>query len=72
MRGVGILTLPALDEVAVKLVVELVNEPSMVNRLPEPEYYDCGGVKIRKIKLYPFEASAPDKIIAVLRLISQP
>lgn len=72
VRGVGILMLPALDEVAVKLVVELVNEPSMVDRLPEPEYYDCGGVKIRKIQLYPFEASAPDKIIAALRLISQP
>lgn len=70
VRGVGILTLPALDETVLKLVVELVKEPSEVERLPEPEYYDCSGIKIRKIKLYPFEASAPDKIMAALRLIS--
>ena len=69
VRGVGILTLPALDQVIVKLVVELVREPSEVERLPEPGYYDCGGIKIRKIRLYPFEASAPDKIIAALRLL---
>lgn len=69
VRGVGILKYPALDTVEVKLMVELVTSPQQIERLPEPEFWIFERQPIRKIKLFAFEASAPDKIIAALALI---
>lgn len=69
VRGVGILKLPALDNVVVKLVVQLVQDPSEVERLPQPSFYTANKIAVPSIKLYPFEASAPDKIIAALHLL---
>ena len=37
-----------------------------MERLPEPAFYEIGGIKIPLLKLYPFEASAPDKLVIKL------
>ncbi len=63
VRGVGICEFSHLESIKVSLVVELVKTPKEVERLPRPEFYDLGGVKIPLMKLYPFEASAGDKIV---------
>lgn len=65
VRGIGIIKMPYETKKTVDLVVELVNNPNEIERLPEVEYYELGGVKIRKIKLWAFEASAVEKIILV-------
>ena len=69
VRGVGILTLPVVESCRISLVVNLVREPEEVERLPEQSFYDLGGVKIPQISLWPFEASAPDKVLAALSLL---
>lgn len=69
VRGVGILTLPVVESCRINLVVNLVREAEDVERLPEPSFYELGGVKIPQINLWPFEASAPDKVLAALSLL---
>lgn len=69
VRGVGILTLPVVESCRINLVINLVREAEDVERLPEPSFYELGGVKIPQINLWPFEASAPDKVLAALSLL---
>ena len=64
VRGVGICKFPYLSSAKVKLAVKLVSSFSDVERLPEPETASFLGVEIPQINLYPFEPSAPDKILA--------
>lgn len=66
VRGVGICKLPALDFCKVKLVVELVKGYQDMERLPKPQFYEIGGIKIPLLKLWPFEVSAPDKLVIKL------
>ncbi len=61
VRGVGIVETPALGEVVVKLVVDLV-PPDDVERMPEPQYTELCGIKTACVKLTPFENSTPVKI----------
>ena len=64
VRGVGICKFPYLSSARVKLVVQLVSSLSEIERLPAPEQIDFLGVKVPLVKLWPFEASAPDKILS--------
>jgi serine kinase of HPr protein (carbohydrate metabolism regulator) len=65
--GVGLLKgLKVLHEAPLALVVELV-EPHFIERLPLPNHFTLDDVHILKIKLAPFEASAPAKIHAILK-----
>lgn len=66
VRGVGILNFPTEETVNIKLAVQLVKTFTDVERLPQPEFYNFAGLSIPMLKLYPFEASAPSKIIAAL------
>lgn len=66
VRGVGIINLPTEETVNIKLAVQLVKTFTEVERLPQPEFYNLAGLNIPLLKLYPFEASAPSKIIAAL------
>lgn len=66
VRGVGICKFPHQPFCEVKLAVELVKSWSAVERLPAAQTYDIGGVKIPLLRLFPFEASAPDKIVIKL------
>lgn len=67
VRGVGILQLPYVKQTELDLVVELVEDLSEIERLPEPQSWEYEGVKLPLIKLFGFEVSAADKIIATLR-----
>ncbi len=70
VRGVGIAKFPFIDKTIVSGVVELVANPKEIERLPEAEYYTYGKIKLPKLRLYPFEASAADKVIVFLEQIS--
>lgn len=60
-RGVGILKLPYADDVAVRLAVKLTAREA-VERLPEPQFFDCLGFKLPLLCLHGFDASATAKI----------
>jgi len=66
-RGVGILEMPFERDVPVALYVDLDARPE---RLPDPEESRMvAGVRLPTIALVAFEASAPLKVEAALRLI---
>lgn len=60
-RGIGILQLPYLTNVPVWLAVKLVI-PNAVERMPEPEFFDCLDKKVPLLLLNAFEHSTPAKI----------
>lgn len=68
VRGIGILTIPALKRTALSLVVDLV-APDEVDRLPEPNTAAIEGIALPRILLDPFAASALAKLrLAVAQL----
>ena len=64
VRGVGIVPAGALDLARVVLAVELASEP--VERLPEPALKTVEGVVLPLLRLDPREASASEKVAAVI------
>lgn len=62
VRGLGIISKNYCDEAEIKLVVELVSDRLKIERLPEKEYVELENIKIKKIKVYPFEGSSVYKI----------
>jgi len=71
-RGVGIVKL-SRDQVvaraAVALLADLTSREN-IERLPEPESESLLGVKLPRLVLAPFEASAPAKLQLALRRIA--
>lgn len=65
-RGVGILTLPYAEHVPLKLAVSLVARDK-VERLPDAQFFDCLGVKLPLLSLYPFDESSCAKIRLALQ-----
>ena len=68
VRGVGIVKIPSVVA-DLSLAVRLVEKRELVERFPESETYEFGGVKIPQISLYAFDASTPSKILAVLTML---
>ena len=68
VRGVGLVKFDAQKSTTVKLVVELVKESSQIERLPDKDFFEYENVKVKKIQLCAFEASAVDKVILALSL----
>lgn len=66
VRGVGVIKFPFETNVKVALAIELVKSRDEIERLPDDEFYEIENIKIPLIKLYAFEPSAPDKVIAAL------
>ncbi len=66
VRGIGIVNMPFAENAEVKLAVELVSEPKKAERMPAAQEYQILGCSVPLIKLYPFEASAPDKVVIKL------
>lgn len=62
VRNIGIIKKKYLPETKIFLAVELVENREQIERLPEKEYWEYEKIKIKKIKIYPFDASAPYKI----------
>jgi serine kinase of HPr protein (carbohydrate metabolism regulator) len=61
VRGLGIVPVPTVPEAPVTLAVELVNA-AQVERLPEPDWAVFLGLRVRRITLWPFAASAAAKL----------
>lgn len=61
VRGLGIVRLPHRDRVPVALVVDLVM-PKDIERLPEPAMTAFLGIRVPRIALAAFEASAAAKV----------
>lgn len=63
VRGVGIVEVKWTQDADLVLVVDLV-APGEVERMPAHETVDILGVPVRRLRLAPFEASAPIKLAA--------
>ena len=61
IRGLGIVPVETEPQGVVALAVELVR-PEEVERMPEPDWAEFLGIRVRRIKLAPFEASAVAKL----------
>ncbi|WP_420470454.1 HPr kinase/phosphorylase [Brevundimonas sp. FT23042] len=64
VRGVGIMPARELEIAPVLLAVTLTHEP--VERLPEPETVVISGVRLPVLRLDPREASAGEKVAAMM------
>ncbi len=64
IRGVGIAHFPFLAHTEICLCVDLIDNLSDIDRLPNPEKINLQGVSIDRLVVYPFESSATYKIIA--------
>lgn len=70
VRGLGIIDFPYQAQVKIDLFVELVKDVSMVERLPQDDFVILEGISVRRIKLFAFENSAPDKVALALQYFS--
>jgi serine kinase of HPr protein (carbohydrate metabolism regulator) len=66
VRGLGIMSVPAVAEARVDLVIDLVSSAA-VARLPEPEIAEFLGVKLPLLRLHALEPSAPAKVRLAVR-----
>ena len=64
VRGIGILTMPHVEDVPVALLVRL---DRTLERMPERRMRNVAGVDVREVAIDPFEASAPIKVELALR-----
>lgn len=64
VRGIGIVTMPYVEDVPVALLVRLGGE---IIRMPERRSRRIAGIAMREIGFPPFEASTPIKIEWALR-----
>ncbi len=67
MRGFGPVLIPCLPEVALGLVVDLVDRPA-VERLPGPVRIRLCGVALPHLRLHAFDAATPAKLRLCARL----
>ena len=68
VRGVGIVTVAYRPTARLCLLVDL-QEEKHIPRLPEPECEEILGVRLPRLRLAPFAASAPAKLRQALRLM---
>jgi HPr kinase/phosphorylase len=61
VRGLGILSFPPVDDVPIRLICDLGN-PAAIERLPVPGVCAYLGVRIHRMDVAPFEASASAKV----------
>jgi len=62
VRGIGILSTPHIDAAPVRLVFDLISQADALERLPEPDRVEIGGVPVPRYRLHPFEPSAAAKV----------
>ena len=70
VRGVGIVTVPAVAAVPLELVVELVQLED-IERLPEPRFSSFLGINVPLIRLVATEASAAAKVRLAVRSLAR-
>ncbi|PTQ64830.1 Hpr(Ser) kinase/phosphatase [Sphingomonas sp. PP-CE-3G-477] len=64
VRGIGILAMPHVEDVAVGLLVRV---DGAIERMPERRVRKIAGIAVRQFAVDPFEASAPIKVELALR-----
>jgi len=62
VRGVGVVKMPYVEQAAVDLVVNLVDNPEEIERMPKIAHENILGLEIERIDLYAKECSAPEKV----------
>lgn len=67
VRGVGIYSYKYLDKIQISLIVNLVDDISMVERLPFGTKRTLLGIDVEEYNLYQREISAAEKIQLMLR-----
>ena len=70
VRGVGLVRYPYIDCAEVKICVNLSDDITKIERLPEKQTGTILGLEIAQIDLYAKENSAPAKILAAVRGLS--
>lgn len=70
VRGLGILSLPAIKTTVLKVIVNLVASEA-VPRLPEPSFSQINGEEIHMIMLNAFENATPIKIELAVRDVTR-
>ncbi len=71
VRGLGIIPIAHRQSAKLCLLVDL-QEEKLVPRLPEFEFEEMLGVRLPRLRLAPFAASAPAKLRLALRMIHMP
>jgi HPr kinase/phosphorylase len=66
VRGLGIVPLPAVSDVPLALLIDLV-EPGTVERLPQPRVEALFGIAVPLLAIDPLENSAPAKVRLAVR-----
>ncbi len=66
VRGVGIVSMAALEKTPLALAVDLIGADD-VERMPDPAGVDILGLSVPLLRLAPFESSAAAKIRAALK-----
>jgi HPr kinase/phosphorylase len=69
VRGQGIIELVAAESAAVALIAELVPASQTIERMPDPVgFTNLCGCRLPVLRLQPFEASAPAKLLVALTM----
>lgn len=63
VRGIGIQKVPFDNVGKAALLVELVDSPQVIERMPAESFAEIEGIRLPKIRLWAFEDSAADKIV---------
>ena len=71
VRGVGIVKYPYRERQKINIAVNLVDNIIETERMPEKKQEKILGLEIPQIDLYAKESSAPQKILAALRLFCE-
>ena len=66
VRGIGVVSVPARGPLPLALLIDLV-EREAVPRMPDALTETHFGLDLPVLRLFPFEASAPDKVKVALR-----
>ncbi len=64
--GVGIKSFPHINEHKIDIVIELVENISQIERLPNPEFYEFDGIKIIKFKMLSSDITLVNKLKVLL------
>ena len=69
IRGIGVIEFPYKDSTIIKMVVHLQEDLPQMERMPKNRCENILGLEIPQIDLYAKESSAPDKVIAALKVL---
>ena len=73
VRGVGVLSgRSVLSLASVALIADLEPQTTAFDRIPEPQTVILAGLAVPRIQLHPFEAAAPQVLLAALAAVQRP